>query len=101
MIWLIILGGLLSIAYGAWAIADVNSRDAGTQRMQEIAAAIAEGAQAYLKRQYITISIVGGTWGQVQIKTDITGTDFEKKNNVTISYDYAQDNIRAAKAIAS
>ena len=59
MIWLIILGGLLSIAYGAWAIADVNSRDAGTQRMQEIAAAIAEGAQAYLKRQYLTISVVG------------------------------------------
>jgi putative spermidine/putrescine transport system substrate-binding protein len=47
------------------------------------------------------ISIVGGTWGQGQIKTYITGTDFEKKNNVTISYDYAQDNIRAAKAMAS
>jgi len=59
MIWLIILGGLLSIAYGAWAIADLNSRDAGNQRMQEIAAAIAEGAQAYLRRQYITISVVG------------------------------------------
>jgi len=48
-----------------------------------------------------TISIVGGTWGQGQIKTYITETEFEKKNNVTISYDYAQDNIRAAKAIAS
>ena len=48
-----------------------------------------------------TISIVGGSWGQGQIKTYVTGTDFEKKNNVTISYDYAQDNIRAAKAIAS
>ena len=46
------------------------------------------------------ISIVGGTWGQGQIKTYITETDFEK-NNITISYDYAQDNIRAAKAIAS
>src|SRR5262245_17624044 len=48
-----------------------------------------------------TISIVGGTWGQGQIKTYITETEFEKKNNVAISYDYAQDNIRAAKAIAS
>jgi K(+)-stimulated pyrophosphate-energized sodium pump len=59
MIFLIILGGLLAIAYGVWAIADVNRRDAGTARMQEIAAAIAEGAQAYLRRQYTTISFVG------------------------------------------
>ena len=56
---LIILGGLLSIAYGLWAINDVMKRDAGTQRMQEIAGAIAEGAQAYLRRQYTTIAIVG------------------------------------------
>ncbi|HEY8382490.1 MAG TPA: sodium-translocating pyrophosphatase [Microvirga sp.] len=56
---LIIVGGLLSIAYGLWAISDVMKRDAGTQRMQEIAGAIAEGAQAYLRRQYFTIAIVG------------------------------------------
>jgi putative spermidine/putrescine transport system substrate-binding protein len=54
-----------------------------------------------LAEDNFAISIVGGTWGQGQIKTYITETDFEKKNNVTISYDYAQDNIRAAKAIAS
>ncbi|MET0530956.1 MAG: sodium/proton-translocating pyrophosphatase, partial [Microvirga sp.] len=56
---LIILGGLLSIAYGLWAISDVMKRDAGSQRMQEIAGAIAEGAKAYLRRQYTTIGIVG------------------------------------------
>jgi K(+)-stimulated pyrophosphate-energized sodium pump len=56
---LILLGGALSIAYGLWAINDVMKRDAGTQRMQEIAGAIAEGAQAYLRRQYLTISVVG------------------------------------------
>ena len=56
---LIIVGGLLSIAYGLWAINDVMKRDAGTQRMQEIAGAIAEGAQAYLRRQYLTIAVVG------------------------------------------
>ena len=59
VILLIVLGGALSIAYGLWAINDVMKRDAGTARMQEIAGAIREGAQAYLRRQYLTIAIVG------------------------------------------
>src|SRR5260221_4847513 len=58
-LWAIIGCGALSIVYGIWAIQSVMSADAGSQRMQEIAAAIAEGAQAYLKRQYMTIAIVG------------------------------------------
>ena len=58
-IWLIILGGLLSLVYGAVTVMQVNAADAGSQRMQEISGAIAEGAQAYLKRQYLTISLVG------------------------------------------
>jgi K(+)-stimulated pyrophosphate-energized sodium pump len=58
-LWAIIGCGALSIVYGIWAIQSVMSSDAGSARMQEIAAAIAEGAQAYLKRQYTTIAIVG------------------------------------------
>jgi K(+)-stimulated pyrophosphate-energized sodium pump len=56
---IIILLGLTSIVYGVWAYMDVMKRDAGNQRMQEISGAVAEGAQAYLKRQYITIAGVG------------------------------------------
>src|SRR5215510_7528940 len=56
---LIVLCGLLSIAYGAWATTSVMAADAGSAKMQEISAAVREGAQAYLKRQYTTIGIVG------------------------------------------
>jgi K(+)-stimulated pyrophosphate-energized sodium pump len=58
-LWLIIACGVLSIVYGAWATQSVMAADAGNAKMQEIAAAIREGAQAYLKRQYTTIAIVG------------------------------------------
>ena len=58
-LWLIVLCGALSIVYAVWATASVLKADAGNARMQEIAAAVREGAQAYLKRQYMTIGIVG------------------------------------------
>jgi len=58
-ILLILALGGLSIAYSVVTAKDVLSRDPGTERMQEIAKAIQEGASAYLKRQYLTIGIVG------------------------------------------
>ncbi|NVN86503.1 MAG: sodium-translocating pyrophosphatase [Rhodopseudomonas sp.] len=58
-LWVIVLCGALSIVYAIWATSSVLGADAGNARMQEIAAAVREGAQAYLKRQYMTIAIVG------------------------------------------
>ncbi len=58
-LWLIVACGALSILYAIWAIRSVLAADAGNARMQEISAAVREGAQAYLKRQYTTIGIVG------------------------------------------
>jgi len=59
VLYLIIACGALSIAYGAWTTKAVLAADPGTPRMQEIAAAIQEGAQAYLSRQYQAIALVG------------------------------------------
>src|SRR5260370_2715152 len=51
--------GAVAVVYAVWATPTVLKADAGNPRMQEIAAAVREGAQAYLKRQYLTIGLVG------------------------------------------
>ena len=59
IIQLAIAFGLLAIVYGFVTSRQVLSASAGNEKMQEIAGAIQEGAQAYLGRQYRTIAMVG------------------------------------------
>ena len=59
IVWFAIACGGLAVLYGIWASRSVLASSAGTERMQEISAAIQEGAAAYLNRQYRAIGIVG------------------------------------------
>jgi K(+)-stimulated pyrophosphate-energized sodium pump len=59
VLFLTIVFGLMSIAYGVKTSQELIAADPGSQRMQEISGAVAEGAQAYLNRQYKTIGYVG------------------------------------------
>lgn len=58
-LWLVIAAGALGVLYGAIQTAALMKASTGNERMREIAAAIQEGASAYLRRQYMTIGVVG------------------------------------------
>jgi K(+)-stimulated pyrophosphate-energized sodium pump len=58
-LWFAIACGVVAILYGIYAIRSVVAANPGNERMQEIAGAVQEGAQAYLNRQYMTIGIAG------------------------------------------
>ena len=57
--YLALAAGVVSVLYGYLQINSIMKSPSGDARMREIALAIQEGANAYLKRQYRTIGIVG------------------------------------------
>ena len=56
---LALLASLVAVAWGAKLYSQVQSAPAGNERANEIARAIAQGASAFLNRQYRTVAIVG------------------------------------------
>jgi K(+)-stimulated pyrophosphate-energized sodium pump len=58
-LWLSLGAAVLAVVYGLVSVRWVLAQSPGTSRMQEIAAAIQEGANAYMNRQYSAIAIVG------------------------------------------
>jgi K(+)-stimulated pyrophosphate-energized sodium pump len=58
-LWLVIAAGALGVLYGLVQTASLMKAETGNDKMREIAAAIQEGASAYLNRQYTTIALVG------------------------------------------
>jgi len=58
-LWIAIACAVLALIYGVVSVRWILAKPSGNERMREIAAAVQEGAGAYLNRQYRTISIVG------------------------------------------
>jgi K(+)-stimulated pyrophosphate-energized sodium pump len=58
-LWLSLGAAVLAVVYGLVSVRWIIAQSAGSSRMQEIAAAIQEGAGAYMNRQYSAIAVVG------------------------------------------
>ena len=58
MMWIVWIVSVLSLGFAVWLMRDVLRRPQGTPKMQEISGLIRIGANAYMKRQYVTIAVI-------------------------------------------
>ncbi|MFH1848077.1 MAG: sodium/proton-translocating pyrophosphatase, partial [Candidatus Omnitrophota bacterium] len=56
-LWLAPAGSILALLFAGFLVTRILKEDEGTDKMKEIAAAVKEGALAYLKRQYAGVSL--------------------------------------------
>jgi len=101
-----LLCGLVGVAYGLFTTTWVLKQDAGSPRMQEISAAVREGANAFLNRQYKTVAMVGvvvfallffflGKWVAVGFALGATGSALAGYVGMYVS---VRSNVRTAQA---
>jgi K(+)-stimulated pyrophosphate-energized sodium pump len=101
-----LLCGVVGVAYGLFTTTWVLKQDAGSERMQEISAAVREGANAFLNRQYKTVFMVGavvfvllfvglGKWVAVGFAVGAIGSAFAGYVGMYVS---VRSNVRTAQA---
>ncbi len=101
-----LLCGAIGVAYGLFTTTWVLKQDAGSARMQEISAAVREGANAFLNRQYKTVAMVGavvfvllffglGKWVAVGFALGATGSALAGYVGMYVS---VRSNVRTAQA---
>jgi len=106
---LVLGSGVFGLLYGGWAGASVLKMSAGNERMQSIAAAIQEGASAYMNRQYTTIAgvgvvlliIIGATLGMNYAIGFAVGALLSALSGFVGMYVSVRANVRTAEAARS